>query len=99
MLRVVFINIRAPKINIFVNFYVDLHFQGHLLQELDDHMQCDFFDEYLMNIGWMGVRDIQLFFFLFFQVTRFPPGKRKLSYAATSNLGTQFIEHEYLDLN
>ena len=35
--REFFRNIFAFKMRIFVNFDIDIHFQGHLLQELDGH--------------------------------------------------------------
>ena len=40
-------------------------FQGHLLQELDDQIQCDHFGENLMKIGWIVSEIFNLFqFFL-----------------------------------
>ena len=52
-LTVFFRNIRASEMKIIVNVDLDLHFQGNLLQELNEHTQCDYFGENLMLIGWM----------------------------------------------
>ena len=52
----------------FVNFYIDLHFDVHLLQELDARPQCDHFgenDENQLNV----VGDIEIC--IFFSVTYF----------------------------
>ena len=35
------INIRFSTMSIFVNVDLELHFQGHLLQELDGQTHCD----------------------------------------------------------
>ena len=35
----------------FVNFDLDLHFEDHLLQELDGQTHCNHFGENLMKIG------------------------------------------------
>ena len=72
----IFRNIRVSKMSIFINFDLDLHFQGHLLQELDHQTQYNHFGENLMKIGQMC--QSYSIFFLFFQVTHFPPGKTKL---------------------
>ena len=50
------------KMSILVHCYIDLHFQGHLLHELDDKTHCDHFGENLMKICVNGVIDIQRFF-------------------------------------
>ena len=56
-----FRNICVLKMSIFINVYIDLHFQGHLLQLLDEQRRCyPFylkFDENRLN----GVVDIQRF--------------------------------------
>ena len=54
-------------LRIFVNYDTDLHFQGHLLQELDSQTQCDNIGEYSMKIGWM----VSELFFFSIQVTHF----------------------------
>ena len=51
MLRVSFRIIRSLKMNIFVNFDLDLPFQGHLLQELSANAQCNYFCKILMEIS------------------------------------------------
>ena len=38
---VFFRNIRVLKMSIFVNCDLDLHFNGHLIDILDDHTECD----------------------------------------------------------
>ena len=38
---------------IFLNFHIDLYFQGDLLQELDGQTQCEHPAENLLKIGWM----------------------------------------------
>ena len=48
-----FRNIRAWRTWISVNFLIDIHFQGYLLQELDGQIQCDHFGVNLMKIGRM----------------------------------------------
>ena len=55
----------------FVNVDLHIHFQGHLLQELDGQTQCDHFGENLLN----GVGYSQRFRQFFVHVTPFPPGK------------------------
>ena len=60
-------SIRTSKMRIFVNFYIDQHFQGHLLQELDDQTQYDHFCENLMKIGSMMSHIFKVF--IFFQIT------------------------------
>ena len=39
---------RAKNVN-FVNFYLDLHFLGHLIYALDGQTQCDYFCVNLMK--------------------------------------------------
>ena len=39
------------NIRMFVNFDIDLHFQVHLLQELDDQTQRDYSAETMMKIA------------------------------------------------
>ena len=46
----VFRNIRHTEMRIFVNFGLDLHFQGYLLYTLDGLTQCDDFGENLMEL-------------------------------------------------
>ena len=46
-----FTNIHLKKMRIFVNADLDLHFQGHLLQELDGQTKFDHFSENMMKIG------------------------------------------------
>ena len=53
--------IRVSKISMFVNFYLDLYFRGHLL---DGQTKCDNFGENLMKTGRM-VSEIFNVFFLF----------------------------------
>ena len=50
-LGVFFRIIRVSKNKIILNFDLDLHFQGHLLQESDDQIQCNHFGENFMKIG------------------------------------------------
>ena len=81
--------------SIFVNFDLDLHFQGHVLQEIDDQAQCDHFGEKFMSVEWC--RRYSTFSVL--QVT-FPPGKWRLSCVATSFHAIYFlIDLKYLDYN
>ena len=83
---------------LFINFYLDLHFQGHLLQELNYQTQCDHFGENFMKISSM-VSEMSNFF-LFFQVTYVPPWKLRLSCATTSiHAAHLFIDPKYLDHN
>ena len=49
----VFRNIHVSKMRTFANSYLNLHFQGHLLQELDGQTKCDKFGENLIKIAWM----------------------------------------------
>ena len=49
--RGVFRNIHDSIMRIFVHFNINLHFQDHLLQELNDQTQCDHLDENLMKIS------------------------------------------------
>ena len=46
-----FFNIHTSKMRIFVNVYLDLQFQDHLLQELDSQTHCDYNVENMMKIG------------------------------------------------
>ena len=64
-----FKNIRLSKMSSLVNFDLELHFQ---IQELDDQSQCDHFG----NTLWKSVEWCRRYstFFLFCQVTHFPPG-------------------------
>ena len=63
-----------------VNFYIDLHFQGHLLQDLDDQTLWWLLDENGLNGDYLIFNG----FFRFFQVDTFPRGKLRLIWAATS---------------
>ena len=76
----IFRNILASKKIIFVNFYIDLHFQDPLLQELDNRHNVII----LVNTRWKSVGWFYSSFLLFFQMTHFPPGKWRLSCAPTS---------------
>ena len=48
---VCFRNIRVSKMSSFAYFELDSHFQGYLLQKLDDQIQCEHFGENLRNGG------------------------------------------------
>ena len=83
-----FRNFRMPKLSIFVNFDLDLHFQGHLLQEFDVQIQCDHFGENFMN-RLNGIWVNQRIFC--FSRRHISPEKRRLSCAAISNQGDNFF--------
>ena len=83
--------------SIFVIFDCDIDFEGHMLQELDGQIHCDYFDEYLMKIGWCQIYST---FYLLLPVTHFSPEKRRLSYVVTSIHYAHFLEDfEYLNHN
>ena len=78
---------------IFVNFDLDLYFQGHLLQRKDGQTQCDYFGENLIKSGWI-VSEKFNFCFCF--------STSKIETKLCGNLwscSTFFIELEYLDQN
>ena len=78
------------KWEIFVNFEIDLHFQGHLLRKLDDQTQGDHFGENLIkSVEWCRRYSMS---FLFFQVIHFPSGIWKLSRVATSIHAPHFLQ-------
>ena len=60
--------------SIYVKFDLDLHSEGHLLQELDGQTHCDCVGEKRDKNRLNGVGDIQRLFLLF-EVTQFPAGK------------------------
>ena len=82
----------CQKINIFGNLNLGLHFQGNLLQELDDQTHCDHFGENLItDLLNDVVSEIFDVFSVFPKVTHFPPEKWGQSCASKSVRAAYFL--------
>ena len=81
-------------LSLFVNFDLDLIFQGHMLQESDDQTQCDHFGEKRLN----DVGDINRLF-LFTQLIIFHPENRDWIVRQPPFILDTFIDPKFIDRN
>ena len=95
----VFRNIRASKMRILKNCGIDLHFQCHQLQELDDQTQCDHSGEILMKFGWLMSEISNVCFLFLFTFASIMHGLYNTDTPLTMGDNAWLLQHWYTTHN